>query len=68
MNTSHWLALGQTAFYGAITAILPVLVGDITGGGIVIPYGLTAVVLYFLNQLENVMAAQGKGNLFGFAN
>ncbi|MHB1097904.1 MAG: hypothetical protein ACYC3F_17230 [Gemmatimonadaceae bacterium] len=59
------IALGQTLFYGAITAALPVLIGMITNGGIIIPYGLTGVVLLVLNYIENSIQANTGKALFG---
>lgn len=59
------VALLQVAFYGAITTALPVLIGMITSGGIVIPYGLTAIVLLFLNYEENQIQSKTGRALFG---
>lgn len=64
-KSSLWVSLAQTVFYGAIAAGLPVVIQMITNGGIVIPYGATTFVLWFLNQLENAIQTKSGKPLFG---
>lgn len=67
MNTINpkTVAIVQTLFYGAVTAFLPVLIGMLTSGSIVIPWGLTGVVLVVLNYYDNKLSAQKGGAFFG---
>jgi hypothetical protein len=67
MNTSKWIAFGQTLFYGLITVLLPQLISMITNGGIVLPYGLTGVALFLLNDIENQIKDDTGKPLFGLA-
>jgi hypothetical protein len=59
------VALAQTVFYGLITVLLPQIINLITNGGVVIPYGLTGIVLVVLNYYENKLTTQNGGALFG---
>lgn len=59
------LALAQVAFYGAIGAFLPALIDLITNGGVVIPYGLTGIVLVILNYTESMIQTNTGKGMFG---
>lgn len=62
---NKWISLAQTVLYGAIAAGLPQVISLISNGGIVIPYGATGLILWFLNNLENSIQANTGKALFG---
>lgn len=59
------VAVMQTLFYGLITLVLPQVIALITNGGIIIPYGLSGLVLVILNYYDNKLSAQKGGAMFG---
>ena len=65
LNNPVLVSIAQAVFYGAIAALLPALVGMITSGSIVIPYGLTGLVLIVLNYADNAIQAKTGKALFG---
>ena len=65
LNNPILVSIVQTVFYGAIAALLPALVGMITSGNLVIPYGLTGIVLVLLNYADNAIQAKTGKALFG---
>ena len=62
------LAFVQTLFYGFFTVATPMFINALGQGGALagyLPAGVTVVLLFVLNLVDNQMSKNSTGNFFG---
>lgn len=68
MQNQKLIALAQTLFYAFFTVATPIFISALGQGGALygyLPAGVTGIVLFGLNYLENQISNKGGGALFG---
>ena len=68
MNNPKWIAFAQTVFYGVAFAIIPIFVTNLGAGGALygyLPVGVTGLIIWILNYIENAIQDKTGKAMFG---
>lgn len=68
VNNPKLIALLQTAFYGCVTVIVPMIIAAFGAGGAlngIFTPAVTGIILFALNMIDNNLNKTTGGNFFG---